>query len=98
MAQVRSPFVSSRKGIRMNRAPFALLAPAFCAVLLVLAPVSVRAASTDVGREMETQFGVIGSDSAAGKALNDQLMEIVGKVVEGVNQDHGTAGFQLKSA
>jgi predicted Zn-dependent protease len=73
-----------------------VLQAAFCAGLVAFAPMGVRAAG-DVGKDMESQYGVIDSSTANGKALNDELMEIVSKVVEGVNKDHGTTGFQLKS-
>jgi len=81
----------------MNRASFSLLPAALCALTLVLTPTPSRAA-TDIGKDMENQYGVIDSSTQSGKALNELLTEIVGKVVQGVNKDHGTTGFQLKSA
>src|SRR5438132_1286439 len=70
-------------------------------VLLALAFVGAPVAAQrneDVGRQMEREYGVVGTDTREGQRLNDQLDRVVERIVGGINSQGGDRQFRLKSA
>lgn len=68
---------------------------------LVAAPVSVNAQSQDIGRQMEQEYGVLGTNSSEGRRYNQMMDEVVDRIVAGVNRTRRNEGgkqFQLRSA
>ncbi|HEU4751579.1 MAG TPA: M48 family metalloprotease [Armatimonadota bacterium] len=69
------------------------------AALSLLAP-SVPAAAQqggDIGREMEREYGVVGTNTREGRVLNNQLDDVVQRIVSSVNRREG-GDFRLRSA
>ncbi|MGV3723079.1 MAG: M48 family metallopeptidase [Actinomycetota bacterium] len=66
--------------------------------LLVPAAGPVAAQSQDIGRQMETEYGVVGRNSREGREYNDMLDRTVERIVRGVNAQKRDRNFQLKSA
>lgn len=72
--------------------------PALMALSFVVAAQPVRAQSQDIGRQMESQYGVVDSDTREGRRLNDQLDRVVERIVGAVNKERRNRDFQLRSA
>jgi len=71
--------------------------PALAALAFVAAPVAA-ASRDDVGRQMEQQYGVVGDDTREGQRLNDQLDQVVERIVGAINSGNQDREFHLKSA
>lgn len=61
-------------------------------------PVAAQSQSQDIGRQMETEYGVLGTDSQEGRRLNAMLDRTVERIVQGVNSQKHASDFRLKSA
>lgn len=90
---------------RANRLSLARRASGTLAALLAvtfLAPaIAVRAqsGSQDIGRQMEQEYGVVGTDTREGRDANALLDRAVDRILEGVNKNKKKKkAFQLKSA
>lgn len=73
--------------------------PLLLAGVLCCTPLPAHAEqAADPGAQIEKQFGVVGRNTAEGRALNDQLNSVVQRIVQAVNAGREGEGFQLCSA
>lgn len=72
--------------------------PALMALSFVVAAQPVRAQSQDVGRQMESQYGVLGTSTREGSQLNAQLDRVVNRIVGAINDEPRDHDFRLRSA
>lgn len=70
--------------------------------MLALAPALMSgpaaAQGGDVGQQMEREMGVVERDSREGRRLNNQLDDVVERIVQGVNSENRDREFRLKTA
>src|SRR5687767_5874855 len=71
--------------------------PALMALSFVAGAQPARAQSQDIGRKIESQYGVVGTDTREGQRLNDQLDRVVGRILGAVNAERDRE-FRLRSA
>jgi predicted Zn-dependent protease len=69
-------------------------------LLMALPLVATGAAPVlaDEAQTVEQQYGVVQSDTREGRRLNDQLDQVVARIVRGINSERGRSSFQLRSA
>jgi len=59
---------------------------------------AVPARAEDTVRQMESQYGVLGRDTAEGQRFNDQLDRVVPRIISGIQDNYPKSNFRLRSA
>lgn len=87
----------SRNGkVRASRFMMALLAVTFFAPATM---VRAQSSNQDIGRQMEKEYGVVGTDTREGQEVNALMDRTVERILDGVNKNKKKKkAFQLKSA
>lgn len=75
------------------------VAAGLVALALTVGAVAVPArAADDIGRQMEREYGVLGTDTEEGRRLNRMLDDVVSRTFEAIRTRKRYEGFQYKSA
>jgi predicted Zn-dependent protease len=72
--------------------------PVALAAAFVGAPAMPVSAQTDIGQQMEQQYGVMSDGTSEGRRYNAMLDSAVTKIVRAVNSDKEYSSFKLRSA
>jgi predicted Zn-dependent protease len=76
---------------------FMRVLPLAAAATLLVPAAPAAAQRDDIGRTMEREYGVVGTDSREGRRFNAMLDDVVAKIVRSVNRRQG-GDFQLAGA